>query len=149
MDNSGRRRSLSRRRGQRPQTNEKWKWFILRKNHSRNSSWRNKGTAQSAQRAEVGAACRWTAWSWAKQIYLIDTAQVCNKLEKIIKGEPRNKKTKERARKTPRSAGQLERVIKAKARYNFKTNKKTHPTKEQQKQIMDETRKDKINKWIC
>ena len=62
------------------------------KKHSHNKYWKTQGTAQNAQRAEVDAAWRWAAWSWSKQVYCTDSAQVCGSLNKIILGKNENEK---------------------------------------------------------
>ena len=115
------------------------------KNNRHNSSWRNKGTAQSAQRAEVEAAWRWTAWAWAKQIYLTDSAQVHYKLERIIKGESRNKKKKKKKSAREKHADlweKIERAIEAKGRENFRVEKiKAHQTKKSKEKNTDEENK--------
>ena len=57
------------------------------KGHSHNRAWKTEGATQNAQRAEVDAAWRWAAWSWAKQVYMTDSAQVKGTLAKILQGE--------------------------------------------------------------
>ena len=76
------------------------------KNNRHNSSWKNKGTAQSAQRAEVEAAWRWTAWAWAKQIYLTDSAQVKYKLERMIKENQGIKRERWKEKKNMQTCGE-------------------------------------------
>ena len=100
------------------------------KKHLHNIRWRIKGSSRNAQRAEVDAASRWVAWSWSKNVYLTDSAQVEGTLRKVIKGQ----KVKTKSHKVVWE--KIKRAIEAKGADNFKVKKViAHLTKKEKQKL--------------